>query len=211
MTNASWIDFWASAAILLPAFMISVSFHECSHALAAYLLGDPTAKQSGRLTLNPLAHLDFLGMLFLILFRFGWANPVPMDQRNFKYPRIYSILTALAGPSSNFILAYASLMLIHHFPSNLVYPAITQTVIQLLTATAYINIMLGAFNILPIPPLDGSHILIALIAKPFPRLVLWIYRYSLFFLLLLFMLPPTRLALMQLISYVEHIIQSLVF
>src|SRR5579862_6695784 len=97
--------FLASIAIMLPAFLLSLSFHEFSHALAATLFGDNTPKKQGRLTLNPLAHVDPLGLLCLLLFRIGWAKPVIFDQHNFKYPKLYSVLTALAGPCSNFVLA----------------------------------------------------------------------------------------------------------
>lgn len=209
--NADMMNFFAQVAITLPAFLVAVSFHEFSHALVATLLGDDTAKKLGRLTLNPLAHVDPLGLFCLIVFRIGWANPVPMDQRNFKYPRIYSVLTALAGPASNFILAIASFLLIRFFPASLCSEAVTVISIQILSATASINIMLGVFNILPIPPLDGSHILMALLIKPFPRAVDWLYRYSLLILLALFMLPQTRLLLFFLITHTETYIKNLIF
>ena len=96
---------------LIPAFLIVLSVHECAHAFTALLLGDDTAKKMGRLTLNPLAHIDPMGLLFLIIFRIGWAKPVRFDQRNFKHPRLYSVLTAFAGPVSNFVLAFFNPML----------------------------------------------------------------------------------------------------
>lgn len=207
MINTSYL---AQAAILLPAFLIAVSFHEFCHALAATLLGDDTAKRSGRLTLNPLAHVDLLGLFFLIVFKIGWANPVQIDQRNFKHPRLYSIITALAGPFSNFFLAIMALLLIKFFPETLFNSAATTTLVQILDATASINIMLGVFNILPIPPLDGSHIIAALLTKRFPRFVAWMYRYSLIILLALFILPPTRQLLFVLITYTENFIRSLI-
>jgi Zn-dependent protease len=211
MVQTSWLNFWAQAAILLPAFLISVSFHEFSHALTAYLLGDSTAKDQGRLTINPLAHLDFFGLLFLLLFRIGWANPVPMDYRNFKYPRLFAIITALAGPFSNFLLATVTFVCIKYFPSTLFSPAVGMSLIQILTATAYVNIMLGVFNILPIPPLDGSHIIIALLSKRFPKFVIWLYRYSLVFLILLFFIPQIRELLSTLIIATEQFIKGIVF
>jgi Zn-dependent protease len=211
INHSSLIDFLAQAAILLPAFLIAVSFHEFAHALTASLLGDDTAKNRGRLTLNPLAHIDIMGLFFLLLFRIGWANPVPMNYDNFKHPRIYSILTALAGPFSNFILAFFFFVLINHFPETLFNPAVTNSLVQILSATAYVNIMLGVFNILPIPPLDGSHILTSIFINKYPRVIMWIYRYSLIILLLIFMLPPTRVMLIKLIFYTEQLIKSLVF
>jgi Zn-dependent protease len=208
---SSWFSFFAKVAIILPAFLVAVSFHECSHALVAHWLGDDTAKKRGRLTLNPLAHVDLLGLFFLLVFRIGWASPVPMDYQNFKHPRIYSIIAALAGPFSNFLLAYMCFLAIAHFPGNLFAPAIVVSSLQVLSATAEINIMLGAFNILPIPPLDGSHIVSALLIKKFPRAVAWLYRYSLIILLVLFITPQFQTMLSNFFTYTEQILKSLVF
>jgi Zn-dependent protease len=205
------VTFLAHAAIMLPAFLLAISFHEFSHALVAHWLGDDTAKQHGRLTINPLAHIDMLGLLFLLIFRIGWANPVPMDYRNFKHPRMYAIIAALAGPCSNFLLAYVCFMAIAHFPAQLFAPAVGVSFIQVLTATADINIMLGAFNIIPIPPLDGSHIVSSLIIERYPHIVAWLYRYSLFILIMLFMMPPFQTMLFSLFNYTEQILKSLVF
>ncbi len=211
MINSSWVHFLAQAAILVPAFLISVSFHEFCHALVATLLGDDTAKRLGRLTLNPLAHIDPMGLLFLVLFRIGWANPVPMDQRNFKYPRLFAIITAIAGPLSNFFLAIVALLALKYLPVSLMSATVYVTFTQILQATASVNIMLGVFNILPIPPLDGSHILIALLINKFPKFVAIMYRYSLFILLLIFMLPQTRAVLIFLITYCEQLLRNLIF
>lgn len=210
MTSA-WFGFLAKVAIMLPAFLLAVSFHECAHALVAYWLGDDTAKRQGRLTLNPLAHVDFLGLIFLLIFRIGWANPVPMDYRNFKYPRLYAVIAALAGPFSNFFLAYLCFLAIAHFPSVLFSAAVTVSFVQVFTACAYINIMLGAFNILPIPPLDGSHILNAFLIKRFPNVVAWLYRYSLIIILVLFLTPQFQNMLFSIFKYTELVLKSLVF
>jgi len=202
--------FLASIAIMLPAFLISLSFHEFSHALAATLFGDNTPKRDGRLTLNPLAHVDMLGLLCLLLFRIGWAKPVIFDPKNFKYPKIYSILTALAGPCSNFLLAVIMLYTIKYFPLLGFSLPITTSFLQIFKATAYINIMLGVFNLFPIPPLDGSHILMVFLVDKYPQVALWIYRYSMFILLGLFILPQTRALLITLISYTENLLSKLV-
>jgi Zn-dependent protease len=205
-------DFIAQIAILLPAFLISLSFHEFAHAFTAYLCGDDTAKREGRMTLNPIAHIDFFGLLSLLLFRIGWAKPVPFEKKNFKYPRIYSILTALAGPFSNFLLALILFYTIAYFPVKLFSnPAITITFLQILEATAYINIMLGVFNLLPIPPLDGSLVITMLFVDRYPRFFFWLYQYSFIILLVLIFFPPTRIFLMNLIQIAETIIRSLVF
>lgn len=209
--NQEWLRFFSQAAILMPAFLISVSFHECAHAFVALLFGDDTAKKAGRLTLNPMAHLDVMGLLFLIVFRIGWATPVPMDQRNFRHPRVYAIITALAGPVSNFLLAYACFLGLHHFPESWFAPYVTATFVQIFTATAYVNIMLGVFNLLPIPPLDGGHMITALLINRYPDAVVWLYRYSFFILLMLFLLPVTRDFLGQLMVVTGDIIKIFVF
>jgi Zn-dependent protease len=200
----------AYLVIILPAFLIALSFHEFAHSMAATLLGDNTSKRMGRLTLNPLAHIDPMGLMFLMIFRIGWAKPVIFDQRNFKHPRLYSILTALAGPTSNFFLALISFYLIKYLPIILLDGAISTSLIQILKATAYVNIMLGVFNILPIPPLDGSHIFIAFLSKKFPQVTSLIYRYSMLILIAIFIMPQTRMLLIQLITIAETLIKKLV-
>jgi len=201
---------FARMVIILPAFLAALSFHEFSHALLATILGDPTPKRMGRVTLNPLAHIDPMGLLFLLIFRIGWAKPVIFDPRNFKHPRLYAIITALAGPISNFILAIVCFYGLAYFPTQLFSAAVTVTLVQILQATAYVNIMLGVFNILPIPPLDGSHIITALLMNRYPHVVMFLYRYSIFFLIGLFLLPQTRMILISLISIVEQYLKMLV-
>jgi Zn-dependent protease len=202
---------FADVAIMLPAFLAALSFHEFFHALAATILGDPTPKRLGRLTLNPMAHIDWMGLLFLFIFRIGWAQPVVFDNRNFKHPRLYSVLTALSGPLANFILALASLYVIKYLSCLGLGATAMMTFMQIFRAIAYVNIMLGVFNLLPIPPLDGSHILTVFFADKYPEIVGWFYRYSIFILLFLFLLPQTRLLFIYLIMTAESILQCLVF
>jgi Zn-dependent protease len=208
--DASFSKTLADAAILLPAFLAALSFHEFFHALAATLLGDPTPKRLGRLTINPIAHIDWMGLLFLFLFKIGWAKPVIFDNRNFKYPRLYSIITAFAGPLANFILALISMYVLKYLPSLGLSPVAMLTFIQIFQALTYVNIMLGVFNILPIPPLDGSHVLMVFLVDKYPHIINWFYRYSIFILLLLFLLPQTRMLFIYLIMFAEAILQSLV-
>lgn len=179
-------------ALLLPAFLVALSFHECAHALMAYLLGDGTAKKEGRLTLNPLAHIDYLGLLFLMIFRFGWAKPVTFDQRNFKHPRLYPIFVAFAGPLANFILALGALYCCKYGAFLHLGPAALVTWNQIFGEIVYVNVMLGIFNILPIPPLDGGHVIVALFIDKYPEFIAWLYRYSIFILLFLFLLPQAN-------------------
>lgn len=146
------------------AVLICLSFHEAAHAFAAFTLGDSTAKNRGRMTLNPISHIDPIGFFALLFFHFGWAKPVPIDYRNLKKPKLYSAIIALAGPISNFILAtilytIAYGMIIYN------YTDITYALAQFLSTTAMISIGLGVFNLIPIPPLDGSHILMPMLPR----------------------------------------------
>jgi len=137
--------------------IIAITIHEYSHALIAYKLGDPTAKIYGRLSLNPLKHIDPLGLLALFIFRIGWGKPVPIDTYNFKNPKRDEILVSIAGPASNFILASLISIII-----KLVSPPldITYYLYQFIS----LNIFLAVFNLLPIWPLDGSKIFLNLVS-----------------------------------------------
>ena len=200
-----------SMAIILPAFLVALTVHEFSHALAATLLGDDTAKRRGRLTLNPFSHIDFVGLLCLIFFRIGWAKPVPFNYYNFKYPRLYSVLTALAGPASNFVLAIFALLLMKYFPQGYFSHTVSLVVWEILKLLAYVSVMLGVFNLIPLPPLDGSHILMVTVLRKYPNVIMWFYRYSIFILLFLFFIPQVRMELINLIEYVGLGLQRLVF
>lgn len=139
------------------AFVIGVVVHEYAHGYAAFRLGDPTAKLSGRLTLNPLAHIDPIGLLTLIVFRFGWAKGVPVDSRYFKNKKRDMIIVSSAGIVTNVILAVIASLFFKIIPNN--YVLLKQFLFNLSMA----NLMLGIFNLLPFPPLDGSKILISLL------------------------------------------------
>ena len=158
--------------ILILAFCVlfSLSVHEFSHGLAAYAVGDKTAKYSGRLSLIPLAHLDPFGAMCLFLFGFGWAKPVPVNPWNFKNKKGGMILTALAGPFSNFLLAFIA-MVIYTLLGGLRFSSASFgfTLASVFYELAYymimINLGLGLFNLIPIPPLDGSKVLTAILPE----------------------------------------------
>ncbi len=136
----------------LPAIIIGITFHEYAHAYSAYRLGDWTAKLEGRLTLNPLKHIDIIGFIFLLIFHFGWAKPVPVNIYNLKNPPRDMIIIAFAGPLSNVIIAFICFILLKLLPFN-------YAINFLLSSTLLINIFLFAFNLIPLPPLDGWRIL----------------------------------------------------
>jgi Zn-dependent protease len=139
--------------IFIVAFLAALTIHEFSHGYSAFVLGDDTAKRYGRLTLNPLKHLDFVGALMFLFVGIGWAKPVPINPYNFKDMKIGTALTAAAGPASNFLVAIIVAMIYHLIPNP---PASLASALYLI---AYINVLLGLFNLLPIPPLDGSKII----------------------------------------------------
>jgi Zn-dependent protease len=147
-----------TVAITLAAILVAVTFHEFAHALVADRLGDPTARNLGRLSLNPLVHLDLLGTLFFLVFGFGWARPVPVNSRNFADPRRGMLQVALAGPLANVTVAFVVGALLK--APGLPIDAFTGTVLSTL---AYFNVILALFNLIPIPPLDGSRILEAVL------------------------------------------------
>lgn len=158
------------------ALIIAITIHEFSHALIADRLGDPTPRANDRLSLNPLKHLDPLGTLMLFVARFGWGKPVPIDPFNFAHPRRDELLVSLAGPASNLLLALTFSFLTRPFP--------------ILSILIIVNISLAVFNLLPIPPLDGSKIFLNLL--PPEKSIEWqkaFDRYGFFLLALLLILP----------------------
>lgn len=145
--------------IMLPGILLAISIHEFSHGFVAVKLGDNTPKIQGRMTLNPLKHIDPLGFMCLLLVGFGWAKPVMIDSRNFKNPRRDDLLVSIAGPISNFIMAFIFVIIMKISDMFLPVTDMTQVIWSVLAGTVSINLVLMVFNLLPIPPLDGHHIL----------------------------------------------------
>jgi Zn-dependent protease len=154
---------WVNMLYSLPAVILGLTIHEFSHAFSANKLGDDTAKNQGRITLNPIKHIDVLGMVFIILAGFGWAKPVEFNPDKLKSPKRDKILIALAGPLSNLFMGILFLFLIKIFIvfSYLVSENTYTIVVNILYYISVINLGLFIFNILPIPPLDGSHIFLS--------------------------------------------------
>lgn len=171
-------------AVRLVAVLICLTVHETCHGLAALALGDPTAKRMHRLSLNPLRHIDWFGFAMLALAGFGWAKPVPVDPSYFKKPKLGMALTALAGPASNLLLALALLL-----ATRLLFSVTSSAfLLELLVRTAILSVGLGIFNLIPIPPLDGSKVLFALMPDRQYALLMRYERYGMFLLMALVML-----------------------
>lgn len=210
--NTEVADFIARLALMLPVIIVSLSVHEFAHAITATWCGDSTPMRQGRVTLNPIVHIDFLGLLCLIFFGVGWARPVEFNPDNFKYHKSFSFLTAAAGPISNFILALISMYLIMLFPTSFLPVAFNKTFIQLLQASIWINIGLGVLNFLPIPPLDGGHLMMAFLRERAPHVALWISQYSFYLTIaLLLLLPQLSVLIHKLSSVVFNYLTGLVF
>lgn len=157
------LDFSAmlSALMRLLAVFLCLTVHETCHGLAAYVLGDPTAKREHRLSLNPLHHIDWVGLVCMLVLGFGWAKPVPVDMRYFKKPKQGMAITALAGPVSNFVLAVLALFCAKPFFTLTGGACRSELLFNFLITTAYLSVGLGLFNLIPISPLDGSKVLFA--------------------------------------------------
>lgn len=167
-----------SAALRLLAVLLCLTVHETCHGLAAYALGDPTAKSQHRLSLNPLHHIDWFGLAAMLLLGFGWAKPVPVDMRYFKHPKRGMALTALAGPVSNLVFAILALLgckaVLDYSPDT----AAWGWFFAFLKMLASLNVGLGVFNLIPISPLDGSKVLFAVLPDAAYAKLMYYERYG---------------------------------
>lgn len=178
----------------LPALIIGLTLHEFAHGYVAYRLGDPTAKNMGRLTLNPIKHLDPLGAIFLVIFKIGWAKPVPVNPFHFRGDRKKGMLwVSLAGPATNLLIAVATAV-----AWKLVEPR-GETLVMVLFDIFYINLILAVFNIIPVPPLDGSKILAGLLPGRYSHVIYNIERYGYIVLVLLMLLGVIRAVLVPVV------------
>ena len=187
--------------IIAIPLLYAVIFHELAHGWVAYRMGDPTAKSLGRLSLNPLKHLDPLGTLMLFLFGFGWAKPVPVNFNLLRDRRMGMILVSAAGVTTNMLLAFIAL-----FIYRLLHLSQTSIAFELLYIFAKINIILAAFNLIPLPPLDGSKILMGFASQNVRNFLFRIERYGLIIIIALLYLG----VLNPIIQFLERIIIALI-
>ena len=177
----------AEIIILIPVFLFALTAHEFSHGYVAALCGDPTARMQGRLTFNPMKHLDPIGAIAIFLIGFGWAKPVPVDPRNFRNPKRDMILVALAGPGANIIVMVLSFigLLGIVFTGNAIPAFISEPLNLMLRWSLFINSILAIFNLIPIPPLDGSKVLIGLLPPRQARFIAGMEGYGFFIIIIL--------------------------
>lgn len=174
---------------VIPA-LVCITLHELAHGFVAYLMGDTTAKDAGRLSLNPIKHIDIMGLIMMIVFRFGWAKPVPVDMRRFRNPKAGMAICAAAGPLCNLVLG-ALLLVVYGF----IYLPLMENgsewamiILQTVSTTAYLSLALAVFNILPISPLDGSKVLFTFLK---PKQYYFLMRYERYGMIVLLLLMAT--------------------
>ncbi|MEI7503061.1 MAG: site-2 protease family protein [Paludibacter sp.] len=165
---------------IAPAAVIGLTVHEFAHAFTAYKLGDNTAKDEGRLTLNPLKHIDWLGFFLIVVAGFGWAKPVSFNPNNLKHKHRDEILISIAGPISNFVLALLFFIIARLLYSNDYIHTATWgfALIQLIMTWGVINFSLFIFNLIPLPPLDGSHVYLTFLKDIHPKTMMNMYKYG---------------------------------
>ncbi|MDI3536944.1 MAG: hypothetical protein PWP30_1426 [Eubacteriaceae bacterium] len=171
-------DYFLSLLLSLPGILLAISFHEMAHGFAADAMGDPTPKLAGRLTVNPLKHIDPLGLLSMLLFRFGWAKPVPINPLNFKDRKKGMIIVSLAGILTNLLLGF--LAMATYF---IVVPLQNETLMTIIYYIYIYNIVFAVFNLLPIPPLDGSKVLMVFLPNKALPTFYEIQKYGMFIIL----------------------------
>ena len=191
-------------ALLLPAIIIGLTLHELAHGYVAYRLGDNTAARQGRLTINPLAHIDPIGFIALFLVGFGWAKPVPVNPFNMRDPQRGMLLVSLAGPATNMVIAIVTAILLGLGIASL-FPYGHDIVMRII----YINIVLAVFNLLPIPPLDGSKILAGILPPSQANIIHALDNYGFIILLLLLFTGVISKILSVIIVPIFHLLITL--
>jgi Zn-dependent protease len=207
-------DWFFNTLCMLPGVIIALSFHEYGHALVAVKCGDPTPKNQGRLTINPKAHVDPIGLACLALVGFGWGVPVQINPRNFRHPRRDELLVSLAGVAMNFLLAVVFMGIVKlafTFGSSFMLTSIGDTVRLILLYTVQINIVLLVFNLIPVPPLDGFGILTQIFNLRNTRYYWFVYNNGFWILLALIVFNVTDVILSPLVAIIYNFILGIFF
>lgn len=191
----------------LISVVIAITIHEFSHALAATWLGDPTARNEGRVSLNPIRHMDLWGTILLVLAGFGWGKPVPFNPYNLKYPRFGPAIIAMAGPASNLLLVIVFILLLRY-----IYPLLglgyQNALFRFLYVLILLNITLMVFNLIPIPPLDGSKVIMSILPDSMESVKMALEKYGFFILLALVLLGGSIFS--WIIGYILNIVDNLI-
>lgn len=209
------MDSITNIIIMAPPLLLALTLHEYAHGYIAYRLGDPTAYNAGRLTLNPLSHLDPLGTIAFFFIKFGWAKPVPVNPNYFKNPRKDMLWVALAGPVTNLLLAVASAILLKvlaALATTLPYSAMLEAILvplyRMILASVWINLVLCIFNFLPIPPLDGSRIVTGLLPEHMAQTYASFERYGFIVILILAFTGVLGSVISPIIRYTSSLLLS---
>ncbi len=189
--------------LLIPAFLVAVTVHELAHGLLADRLGDPTARLRGRLTLNPIPHIDPIGAIAFLVAGFGWAKPVPVNASNLRHPRRDMAWIAAAGPISNFLMAFLGLVAYELVTRHPGMPFLAKPILGMLGYIYLFNLGLGVFNLIPLPPLDGGHFLPYLFPRGSWTTLHQIEQYGPFILILLLMTGATRYVMGPALAFME--------
>ena len=201
-------NFFIGAITSLPGIIIAMVIHEWAHARVAYGLGDFTPKMMGRLTLNPAAHIDVLGLIMLFIAHFGWAKPVQINPYNFSNPKRDDILVSLAGPATNFVVAFVTLVTMAIL-STAAFP-MSEGMYMVLSSIMLININFGIFNLLPIPPLDGSHVLKQILPYELAEKYAMLEQYTFIILIIILMTPILSVIFVPMQRLILGIFQGIV-